>query len=245
MVFVITPNTASAGSYIELYADGSFCHELCIGAWAFSIPRLDIIRSGSSEGSTSTRFELLAVLYGLEEILSVDTSEAPLHVFSDCDSTVAVLNRLRDGKRLEKPARYEDRADLLPRLAGVFERRLVSVTRHTGRNLHHQVCHRNARERLREEIAREPKAGYRLALMRQCARHVQLTKDREEILNRLAAVDEEIDVVRPQIEALECFLSCVDAHSTTAVREILTLAGGAGSSVRPHNIEPPTRMHEA
>jgi hypothetical protein len=52
----------SRDASIELYADGSFCHEAAYGAWAFRVPALNLEGVGSSEGRTVTRFELLGVL---------------------------------------------------------------------------------------------------------------------------------------------------------------------------------------
>ena len=154
-------------SCLDLYADGSFCRELGIGAWAFCVPRLNLSRTGSSVGATVARFEFLAVLHGLEEVVAVDRSDLPLHVFSDCNSTVAAINWLRDGKPQKAPARFSDRSDLLPRLVSILEQRLVQVTRYTGGSKHHRTCHRSANRRLREEIAKDPDACRRLILVRQ------------------------------------------------------------------------------
>ena len=76
---------------IALYADGSFCQEVGVGAWAFRIPAMNLEDAGSSEGHTTTRFEFLGVLHGLESLAATDTSGCPVHVFSDCESTVAAI----------------------------------------------------------------------------------------------------------------------------------------------------------
>lgn len=163
------PNSVADGTCIDLHADGSFCHELGVGAWAFTVPCLNLDGSGTAAGSTVARFEFLAVLQGLDAVLAVDSSGLPVHVVSDCDSTVAAINCLREGKPLLAPGRYEDQTDLLPRLVWVLERRIVRVTRYQGGRLYHQACHRTARRRLRAEIAKDPEARHQLALMRQRA----------------------------------------------------------------------------
>ena len=126
---------------IALYADGSFSHEVGIGAWAFKAPELNLEGAGKAEGKTVTRFEFLAVLDGLEAVAAADQSGLPIQVFSDCDSTVAAINCLQKGEPLKKPERYADRADLLPRLQAILAVRQIQVTRYTGGSLHHQDCH--------------------------------------------------------------------------------------------------------
>src|SRR5271169_3838599 len=166
---------------IALYADGSFSHEVGIGAWAFKAPELNLEGGGKAEGKTVTRFEFLAVLDGLEAVAAADKSGLPIQIFSDCDSTVAAINCLLKGEPLKKPERYADRADLLPRLQAILAVRQIQVTRYTGGSLHHQDCHCRARQQLRD-----PKTLHRLALVRQRARLAQLIGERESVLDRLA-----------------------------------------------------------
>ena len=54
---------------------------------------------------------------------AVDRSGLPIHVFSDCDSTVAAIEKLRAGLPLPKPGKYQDQADLLPRLQAILTER--------------------------------------------------------------------------------------------------------------------------
>jgi hypothetical protein len=168
------------------------------------------------------RFEFLAVLYGLEEVLATDHSDLPLHVFSDCESTVSIVNRLCDRKSL-KEGRYEDRADLLPRLATALAKRIVHITRHTGANPHHHACHRAANRSLKAEIGKDPNAYYRLALNRQRTRIDQLIKERGALLNRLAVADKELSLVQAQFHALEYFLQSRDIHTPDSPRQISAL----------------------
>ena len=191
---------------IELYADGSFCRELGLGAWAFSVPSLGLLRTGSSQGSTPARFELLAVLNGLEELLEIGRSDQMLNVFCDCEATIALINRLRDGQPLKESGKCEDRIDLLPRLATILSRRMVCAARCAQKSLDHQTCHRQALGRLREEITRDPSAPYRLALARQRMHLDGLAKEREPLLKRLSVIDEELSMAQAQVEALKAYL---------------------------------------
>ena len=191
---------------IALYADGSFSHEVGIGAWAFKAPELNLEGGGKAEGKTVTRFEFLAVLDGLEAVAAADKSGLPIQVFSDCDSTVAAINCLQKGEPLKKPERYADRADLLPRLQAILAVRQIQVTRYTGGSLHHQDCHCRARQQLRD-----PKTLHRLALIRQRARLAQLIGERESVLNRLAHLDEEVSILQLQVTSLELSGPMTDA----------------------------------
>jgi len=195
---------------IALYADGSFSHEVGIGAWAYKCPQLNLEGTGKAEGKTVTRFEFLAVLDGLEAVTAADKSGFPIQVFSDCDSTVAAINSLQKGEPLKKPERYADRVDLLPRLQAVLAACQIHVTRYTGGSLHHQDCHCRARRQLREEVDHNPKSLHRLALIRQRARPKQLIGDRESILNRLAKLDEEVSILQLQVASLELSSRMID-----------------------------------
>jgi ribonuclease HI len=188
---------------IALYADGSFSQEVAVGAWAFKAPELNLEGAGSGDGKTVTQFEFLGVLEGLEAVAAADQSGLPIHVFSDCNSTVADINFLRKGEPFKKPERYADRADLVPRLQAVLAVRQVHVTRYTGGSLHHQDCHRKAHRLLRERVDHDPKTLHRLALKRQRSRLSQLIGERQSSLNRLAKLDEEVSILQLQVAALE------------------------------------------
>jgi ribonuclease HI len=150
----------SRDASIELYADGSFCHEATYGAWAFRVPALNLEGVGSSEGRTVTRFELLGVLKGLKAMTSAGRWEMPIEVISGCDSTVNLIKLLCEGRPLRKPEQYRDMGDLVPRLQAILEDRQIHARRYAGGSLHHQECHRNAHRRLREEIGSKPGMFY-------------------------------------------------------------------------------------
>ena len=187
---------------IALYADGSFCQEVGVGAWAFRIPAMNLEDAGSSEGHTATRFEFLGVLHGLESLAATDTSGCPVHVFSDCESTVAAIIRINKGGDFQNIKKYEDRVDLLPRLRAVMAARVVQVTLYTGGSLDHQNCHRRARQRLREEIGHDARRQHHLALTRQRSRLTQLIEERGALIHRLGKLDEEISIAQVHAEAL-------------------------------------------
>jgi ribonuclease HI len=201
---------------IEVYADGSFNEELGLGAWAFKIPKLRLEEVGSSEGKTTTRFEFLGVLNAIEAVIAAEHSGMPIHVFTDCESTVSAIDRLRAGMGLRKPAKYADRADLLPRLEAVLARRTVLVTRVGVGPLEHQDCHRNALSKLRQELAKDPRMQRQVALRRQHVRMAQLLSERNGLLTRLDTVEQEISVRAVEIEALESSLLHLGMPAATA-----------------------------
>jgi ribonuclease HI len=203
---------------IELYADGSSNDELGLGAWAFKVPKLNLEGVGSSEGKTTARFELLAVLNGIEAVVAAEQSGSAIHVFTDCESTVSAINRLGAGLELRKPEKYADRADLLPRLEALLLQRSVRVTRVGVGPIEHQDCHRRALSRLRQELAKDTRMQHRLALRRQRSRMAQLLVERGGLVNRLEKIEEEITLVAVEIDALESSLlhSALGEETTTA-----------------------------
>jgi hypothetical protein len=204
-----------------LYAGCSFSHEVNIGAWAFKVPALGLEQVGSSRGPTVTRFEFLAALNGLEEILAADGSDRPVHLFSDCESTVALIACLRDGREIRKPRRYEDRADLILRLQSVLARRHIQVTRYVGGSLDHQACHLNASRRLRQEVDGNPILHHQAALVRQRSRLDNLVKEREPLLDKISRLDEEISLVQLQVDTLQSAIRALETSATTDQNSIL------------------------
>jgi ribonuclease HI len=150
------PEQGECPDSIRVFADGSFSSEVGFGAWAFRVRSLSIEGVGSSPGTSVLRFELMAVLEALEAVLGIDSSNLPIHVFSDCDATIALIARLQAGLPLRKPERYSDRADLIPQLQLVLSRREVRTTRFGLGRLKHQACHRAAAARLRRDIDANP-----------------------------------------------------------------------------------------
>jgi ribonuclease HI len=207
-------NQSPDGNVIALFADGSFSDEVGIGAWAFRAPALDLEGVGSAEGRSVVRFEFLAVLHGLEAVDDVDKSALPIHVFSDCDSTVAAIERLRAGLPLKNPEKYADRSDLIPRLQTVLERRDVRVTRFGLGRLEHQACHRAAAAKLRDEVRNNPIAHHQTALKRQRSRLAQLVGERGVVLKRLDKLDDEISLIQIEIAALELSMHQLSSASS-------------------------------
>jgi len=197
-------NGTDGGSPIRLYADGSFCAELNIGAWAFTVPTLGHQGAGAESGPTVTRFEFLGILCALEEILAIDASDRPIEVISDCTSSLAAINCLGNVDELKKPKVYADRLDLLPRLQAVLGRRRVKATLYEKGSIDHQDCHRRAGQRLRDEI--KARSRFQLPLQRQRNRRQQMAIERAGLLRRLEKLDEEISISEAEIEALEAAL---------------------------------------
>jgi ribonuclease HI len=194
---------------IQLHADGSFSREVGLGAWAYLVPELKLDGIGSGPGRTATRFEFLAVVHGLEAIVASDSSSRPIHVYSDCDTTVCAIERTAAGLPLKKPERYHDRADLLPRLEAVAAQRQLRVTKFGNGKLEHQACHQNALLRLRQEVDGDPRVRYRVLLARHQSRLAQLIGDRRATIERLEKIEDEISMLHLQIEAVESAMRAV------------------------------------
>ena len=129
-------------------------------------------------------------------------SGCPVHIFSDCESTVAAILRINKGGDFQNIKKYEDRVDLLPRLRAVMANRAVQVTLYTGGSLDHQNCHRRARQRLREEIGLDSRRQHQLALTRQRSRSTRLIEERGGLIHQLCKLDEEISIAQVHTEAL-------------------------------------------
>jgi len=218
---------------IDVYADGSFNPELRVGAWAFKVPKLNLEGVGSSEGKTTARFEFLAVMNGLEAVLGAEGSDAPIHIFTDCESTVSAIERLSAGLELRKPEKYADRTDLMPRMKAALARRRVHVTRLGVGPVAHQDCHRNALRELRQVLANDTTLQRQVALERQRARLAQLLGERGSLVERLEKVEQEIMFLGVAVEALEASLSQLEIARTIPVAggPALPSTGKGGATV--------------
>ena len=62
-------------SEIALFGDGSFQDVLSVGSWAFYAPEFGLSNAGVEPGQTVEHFESVALLAGVEAILSIDQTE--------------------------------------------------------------------------------------------------------------------------------------------------------------------------
>ena len=65
-----------------VFADGSYYHEIGVGAWAFRIPAFDLLVADAGRGPSNTHFELLGAVFGLEA--AVAQGARTLTLFTDC-----------------------------------------------------------------------------------------------------------------------------------------------------------------
>jgi len=78
---------------IFVYGDGTFHQELGLGAWAFRIPTLNLEQTGVGPGKNSGRFEILAMLHGLETALH-ESVDLELCGISDCPEVSELAAKL-------------------------------------------------------------------------------------------------------------------------------------------------------
>jgi ribonuclease HI len=218
------PSPPLFGTPIALYADGSYSAEFGLGAWAFLVPALKLEGVGSSAGETITRFELLAVVHGLEAIVDADLcGSSAIHVYSDCESTVSLIEHLVAALPLKRPERYQDRVDLLPRLEAVLAHRQLRVTKYGSGKVEHGTCHRNALRRLREEVNADPRIRHRVILARHESRLARLAEERGTLLTRLEEIEEENTMLSLEIAGIRL------AAGAAGLEEVAVEAGSAAA----------------
>jgi ribonuclease HI len=230
---------------IAIYGDGSFSAEAGIGAWAFRVPALNIEGAGSEHGKSVQRFEFLAILEGIEAVVNADKSGLPIHVFSDCNSTVGTVDLLRTGLPLKNPEKYVDRADLIPRLQVALAGREVKVTHYGLCRLEHQACHRNAAAKLRDVITSDPIARHEVVLKKLRSRMAQVVGERGTVLKRLEKLDEDVSVLQTEIEAVEQAIGQIMQKNTKAAPDHLPVAAAGGLECRHNGLSAPANGREA
>jgi hypothetical protein len=188
---------------ILIYGDGTFHQELGIGAWAFRVPALGLEQTGIGPGKNSGRFEVLAILHGIEAALSVESS-GELRGITDCSEVTALaakLARPHAGNGSLKGG--IDKGDLLPRLQLVLGTGRVIIQPLQEPALDHHLCHLAAGHRLREEIDNNPILRHRVALAREKMRIRQLMDERKKLEQRALELDVDMAVRRVQVQFLE------------------------------------------
>jgi hypothetical protein len=187
---------------ILIYGDGSFHQEMGLGAWAFRIPALGVDQCGVGPGKSSGRFEVLAILHGIETALTLDSSSGELCGITDCSEVTALAAELAapNGGSLKSGV---DKADLLPRLQHVLGTGRVTIQPLQTPAHDHHLCHLAAGRRLREEVQKNPILRYRVALDREYRRLRDLTEELQKLERRALELDIDLAVRRIQVQSLE------------------------------------------
>lgn len=183
---------------IAIYADGSFYDEIGLGSWAFRVPALGLAGSGAELGASSMYFEMLAAVRGIECAAARDGLK-PLRVHTDCKPLLDRIAQLCVGT-FTNPQTYEQK--LLPVLQRIVASRPVLGAKCNGTSAEHLLCHTEAGRVLREALAENTCFARKVAYVRQKARLQQLVKQRTSLGVHLGRLDEQIALLRAEVESL-------------------------------------------
>jgi ribonuclease HI len=189
---------------IAVFTDGSFYDEVKHGAWAFSIPLLGMEGSGAGTGRDIARFELMAVVRALAQLLEMDRTCRPINVMSDCIQTGQWIAALKDpdSATMAKLGRSLDQ-DLLRELVQVISERTVTFTS-TSNTLSpaHAWCHRTARKTLRAAIDADASLKKQLMVCRHLQKCQQLNRERDALKKRLTVIEKRLFIQMNAVESL-------------------------------------------
>jgi ribonuclease HI len=169
MDFMATPLALEPGkTEVTLFGDGSFQDLISVGSWAFYAPDFDLANAGMEPGQTVEHFESVALLAGLEAILSIDRTRRPIHIFTDCDAAIELIRSaaghkgLSTGSVMQRVQHLFERASLL-----TAQRRVLLTRTASGSTPGNKRCHQLASLKLRSGMAADPALSSQLAMHRQ------------------------------------------------------------------------------
>jgi ribonuclease HI len=134
---------------VSLYADASFADEVGIGCWAYSVPAFSILNSGVEPGCSNNRLELSAAVHGLASVISLDASKRAIHIYTDSDFVVGIMEHISKRERMPDRKSYRRVADLYTKACDIGAARSLAVMRRVRGDPHHRTCDQRAREGLR------------------------------------------------------------------------------------------------
>jgi ribonuclease HI len=193
----------AGSSQIEIYGDGSFNALLLYGSWAFTVPALALHGAEAESGPGIETFEVMALLAGLHEVITVDQTIRPIHVYSDSQVALAFW-RYAAGRTLLPDRKGLNRVRHLFDLAvELIARRRVTFTLVKPRCGPHRDCHRRAAQKLRHAIATSATIATQLTLRTEVERQQCLLREQEALQAQLTAVEEELLLTNVRLRALE------------------------------------------
>jgi ribonuclease HI len=143
---------------VNLFTDGSYLGDTGIGGWAFHIPELKAKKAGVAEGVSSSYFELLSVLKGLE-YLRTECPDRQVNLLCDCETLLRKWFRVIRGKRsgtLKNGVTYpESLKPLLEELNEVMPEDILLNHADSGQNKEHLVCHKLAGDAIKKQALKE------------------------------------------------------------------------------------------
>ena len=182
---------------ITLFGDGSFKDLISVGSWAFYAPDFALANAGMESGQTVEHCESIAVLAGLEAILSVDRTERPIHIFTDCDAAIKLIQHAADHKSLPTGSVMQRVQHLFERASRLTAQRRVWLTRITsGSTPEHKYCHKLASNRLRSGIAADPALSRALAMRLDEQGLTAIQKQQKDLRRKLVALGKEALVIQ-------------------------------------------------
>ena len=134
---------------VSLYADASYSNEVAVGCWACTIPAFLVSKAGIELGGSINRLELAAVMHGLLLATALDHSGRRIHVHTDSDFVVAVMQHVASRTKLPAGKGYAAVADLYAQACDAASSRALTTTRRCIGDPHHAACDRAAKQELR------------------------------------------------------------------------------------------------
>jgi ribonuclease HI len=182
---------------VSVYADASYSSssELGVGCWACTIPAFPASKAGIELGGSINRLELAAVMQGLLLATTLDHSGRRIHVHTDSDFVVAVMQHAANRTRLPGSKGYAAVADLYSQACDVTIGRTLTTTRRCIGDPHHAACDRVAKEELRLYCS-NGKIAQTILLKRTEAR-------RKEIINHIRRLESSLEKRHRQLLACD------------------------------------------
>jgi ribonuclease HI len=134
---------------IALYADASYAAEVGVGCWACIVPAFPALRSGIEYGGSINRLEFAAVIHGLLLATTVDHSCRPIHVHTDFEFVITVMQHVARRTKLPASKGFIAVADLYSQACDVTSCRVLMTTRRRSGDPYHTACDKVAKEELR------------------------------------------------------------------------------------------------
>jgi hypothetical protein len=163
-----------------------------IGAWAYRVPAFGIQRTGIERGDHIERFELTAVLEGVEMLAAVDHSARPIHVHTDSSFVMTVLKHAVQDRELPSRRSYDRVRDLFVRGVSTLRARVWDFSLCNGDSLDHRFCHAEAQRAIREHVRGNLPLARQGVIKREEQSLKRLLSEREQLERRLQTVEAEI-----------------------------------------------------
>jgi len=204
---------------IDVFADGSFQELISFGSWAFYAPDPGLENAGVETGPGIEHFEITAALAGIEAILRVDRTTRPIHVFTDSDVGMLLLEHAAERKKLPNRPAFQKSRHLFDKSVHLLAQRWITVTKiGSGSTPEHKYCHQLASAKRRSAIGTDPALRKQLAMRLDEQRLTAIQKQQRDLRRKLVALGKQALVI--QVRWLE-----VDQQSPA------TLAATAGGDM--------------